>query len=480
MSSRELKSRKKWYVVLVFLVFSFSLATKLKGLGEFSFDYDEIYSIRMAEGSYGDLLTAQRYDPGNPPLYFIMLKGWLSLLGEGEFQARLLSVVFYMIGMVAIYLGVKKDLKPETILIVLVLYATSILIFAHARYARAYSLILCLSVVVFFKMVDFLKKKDFNLRSAGWLLLLCLVGVYAHYSFVVFYVFLFLVFLWELRRSKHRLERLLVFTCFVVGGYLPWIIFFIKAQVSPIMWWHKYKFGQVGKQWIGFEGWLKVLSNQVFESWRVEFQRLLVIWIILIFAVVLIYIYKREKRLWARSAIVFYLVYFNVLLFTPVHLVFSDPRYSIFIFPFLFLCLGVLLDKVVPSIFKNLVLVVLIVCGVVTSKNYQNGLWENWKNMALDLPIYEEDSVILFHPCYLAFSLDYYYKGVLPMYCFIENTEGMYLNTWVKEPKEKLYVVIKKDEEWRIDLLMELKEECGVEEKLFGNIKMVYLKGCVY
>ena len=54
---------------------------------------DEALSVNIARLPLGDLLEALRHD-GHPPLYYLLLHGWMEVVGEGDVAVRALSGVF--------------------------------------------------------------------------------------------------------------------------------------------------------------------------------------------------------------------------------------------------------------------------------------------------------------------------------------------------------------------------------------------------
>ena len=63
---------------------------------------DEAFSWRLTTYSVADLL---RHMPGDahPPLYYLLLKGWIALFGDSPFALRGLSVVFALASIVVLY-----------------------------------------------------------------------------------------------------------------------------------------------------------------------------------------------------------------------------------------------------------------------------------------------------------------------------------------------------------------------------------------
>ena len=79
------------YWVLFFTILGFGL--RLQRLGFQPLWGDEGWSFYFATQSLDQLLALTAIDI-HPPLYYILLKGWLFIVGEGAEEARILSVIF--------------------------------------------------------------------------------------------------------------------------------------------------------------------------------------------------------------------------------------------------------------------------------------------------------------------------------------------------------------------------------------------------
>ncbi|MGX6450293.1 hypothetical protein ACVU7I_19810, partial [Patulibacter sp. S7RM1-6] len=77
--------------VALALLVVLALVLRLPTSGEQSFWLDEVYSARIAEGSLGHAWSTIQQTENTPPLFYLL--GWLAvhLLGDGEWQLRLVS-----------------------------------------------------------------------------------------------------------------------------------------------------------------------------------------------------------------------------------------------------------------------------------------------------------------------------------------------------------------------------------------------------
>lgn len=98
------------FSILIVLLLAFGL--RAYELAEHNIWWDEGLTVWAARSSIGEILRWTAHDV-HPPLYFLFMRGWRALVGEGEFVLRLPSVLAGTLGVAAIYgvgsaLGGKK------------------------------------------------------------------------------------------------------------------------------------------------------------------------------------------------------------------------------------------------------------------------------------------------------------------------------------------------------------------------------------
>ena len=109
--------------------------------------WDEGYSVWFATHPLGQMaaLTAQDI---HPPLYYVLLHGWIGLLGAGPVSLRLLSVLFGVLAIPAIYLAGRRMLSRRAALLAAFLLAISPLHVYYSQEVRMYGLVAPLSIGV--------------------------------------------------------------------------------------------------------------------------------------------------------------------------------------------------------------------------------------------------------------------------------------------------------------------------------------------
>src|SRR2546421_12581670 len=89
------------------------IATRFWGLTASCLWFDEIFSIHAAEHSWTSLFHFVAADLIHPPLFYVLLKLWITVGGESLFWLRLFPVTFAILSLVP-FLLLCRELKLGT------------------------------------------------------------------------------------------------------------------------------------------------------------------------------------------------------------------------------------------------------------------------------------------------------------------------------------------------------------------------------
>jgi mannosyltransferase len=111
---------------------------------------DEAQSVAIAKlplhGTGPTLIDGLRQD-GSPPLYYLILHGWISLFGSSAEAVRALSAVIGLIAVPPLYILAKRVVGVRAARVAVVFYLASPFAIRFASETRMYSLVLLLSVL---------------------------------------------------------------------------------------------------------------------------------------------------------------------------------------------------------------------------------------------------------------------------------------------------------------------------------------------
>lgn len=167
-----------YLVAALILLWAFFAATS--ALDRESLWTDEGWSLWAVHGT-SPLTTLDRVgNDVHPPLYFVLLDGWIALVGESVYAVRMLSTLFALIALAATYALSKTLFDGWTGMIALVLLSTSGFLIYYAREARMYTLLVALSVLATWAHVRWLRRPS---RSSAVIYAALMAGlVYTHYN----------------------------------------------------------------------------------------------------------------------------------------------------------------------------------------------------------------------------------------------------------------------------------------------------------
>jgi 4-amino-4-deoxy-L-arabinose transferase-like glycosyltransferase len=194
------------------------IAARLWRLGDSCLWFDEIFSVHAAEHDWGSLFSFVAKDLIHPPLFYVVLKGWVAVGGESVFWLRLLPVVFSAAALFPLVRLCKElKLKSSVIFLSLFLLAVNGALIKYTQTLRMYSMLMFLALLSMWLFARY-----FN-RGKSWvpLVIANVLLVYTHYFGWLVIGAEVVAILW-MQRIKWR--RALVMLGVVGAAFLPWAI----------------------------------------------------------------------------------------------------------------------------------------------------------------------------------------------------------------------------------------------------------------
>ncbi|MFH0794622.1 MAG: glycosyltransferase family 39 protein, partial [bacterium] len=189
------KRLPSWALPLSVFVFAFAL--RLFHLDYNGFWTDEWTSLKTARLPWSQILM-ERAGRGHMPLFFWLLKGWRSVVGEGEYRLRLLPAFFSALSVAALYLFGRRAMTPRIALFAALLFCFHQRCLWSAHDLRMYSMVLSLGIFSFYLMWTIFSAGPSFLTAT--LLLLChAAGLLTHptYLAIIGAQGLYLILFWK-------------------------------------------------------------------------------------------------------------------------------------------------------------------------------------------------------------------------------------------------------------------------------------------
>jgi hypothetical protein len=214
----ELNRRLGWALpaiaTLVFGIF------RLRELTRSPLWYDELFSLGVAELPIGDSLRRIIADHTNPPLFYLLLKGWIALGGDSDRWVRLLPCLLAMLlGAGLVWLAREVRVGAKAGMLAVALAAASPLLVDLANEVRAYSLLALLACL---SLAATLHDRTHRTRESFALLTLINIAlVHTHYFgwLTIGATLVAAIVAWP-REGARRVGRSAGLTLLV---FLPWV-----------------------------------------------------------------------------------------------------------------------------------------------------------------------------------------------------------------------------------------------------------------
>lgn len=202
------------------------VGVRLWHLGDSCLWFDEMYTVQAAELAWNDILGFLALDLVHPPLFYLLLKVWMSIGGDGIVFVRLLSVVFACLAIAPLILFCRElRLGRWATLFVLVLLACNGSLIKYAQEVRMYTMLMFVTLCSFWLFARYIN------RGKGLIALVVVnvAAVYVHYyAFIIIATEVFAVLV--LQRAK--LKQIVVAAGIAFAAFLPWMIVVVGTARS--------------------------------------------------------------------------------------------------------------------------------------------------------------------------------------------------------------------------------------------------------
>lgn len=188
---------------------------------------DESLSVNIAKLPVGDIFSWLRHD-GHPPLYYLLLHGWMELFGSGDVAVRALSGVFGLLTLPLAYIAGRRRGGSLLGWLTVTVFALSAFMVRYSDEARMYSLVMFLTVAGYLLVDDVVRRGRNDLVRLGGFALVAAALLYTHYWAMWLLGATGLILLWRAWRNPDRSIRVPALRsvgALVVGAvlFLPWL-----------------------------------------------------------------------------------------------------------------------------------------------------------------------------------------------------------------------------------------------------------------
>ena len=203
-------------------------------------DGDEIFSFGVARQSWTKLWAASAYDVSHPPLFYALLKVWISVGGESLPWLRSFPTLTAIAALVPLWglcsaLGIRHEEKNLT----LALMCLNGFVLFYSTQLRMFSLLLFASLCSLWAFARWLQTPSKGWRASSVLLIANMFVIYSHYWG---WVLVGCQGLYLLAFAPRAIPKFTVIACILVITYIPWAVAVVQgaarkgAFTSQIEW----------------------------------------------------------------------------------------------------------------------------------------------------------------------------------------------------------------------------------------------------
>ncbi len=183
---------------------------------------DEVDALRFATAPWSELLSTFTRPGWNGPLYHLLLRGWISLAGVGEYSLRFFSLAFGLLSIPMIYALGRRLFHPLAGVIAAVLTVGSPYLIWYSQEVKMYTLVVVLALLAIYSL-----RRALDAGSWRWWLTqftATSLALYVHVlAALLIPVQLLLCAVWWSRARERWTAAGVSFACLILP-YLPLLI----------------------------------------------------------------------------------------------------------------------------------------------------------------------------------------------------------------------------------------------------------------
>lgn len=404
-----------WFASVIALGF----VLRMIGLSHQSLWLDEMTSIQVASSPLKLIWSGQIFDNHTPPLYYILLHLWGTIVTLNEFGLRLFSTCIDVLNIVLLQSLCFEFFSKRISLLIVSAYAFSPFMLYYAQEGRMYTLAVFFALLYAFTITRLIKAKT------NWLLWSILagtvlaMGVYTHYYLAFYAVGVFTAALFVVRRSHRQILSIVLSGLIGVLLFVPWIPVVLQLGGSEGQTFRTYTYSMIPYALFRFVIGYAVfpLNTQVKE----QFLRSVIAhapYLFAVFATLALLAWNMFQTVKLRdrmsAAAIWVLAVPTVLgLLASLKVPMLSERYLIVSFPaFLFLCLAFQdFSRIQSMLAVGLFFLMLLVGNIAYfyNPNFGKAQWREAAHFVQDSS--NKDDVIVFHSGFVEDVFRYYYRG---------------------------------------------------------------------
>lgn len=360
-----------------------------------SYWLDELFSAHLSHPKNELKEVYKETLKGAPPLYQIILWGWYKLIGYSDVTGRLLSAIFGVLSVMALYFLGKELFNKKVGVFAAIIISFNEFSIYYAQENRAYSLLLLLSILSTIFFMRLLKDSG---KGYFILYILSVISVFYTHYFGFFILLTHIIYLLFCKREWIKWNLKYFLTALVL----------ISFSIFPLLQ-NIFSLAKIDEYWVVMPGW---------NFWWYYFifyfkSRFLIV----LFGLLLIFAFFKLKSIKTteKSSFVFLVLWISITYgFSYIRSILSTPllteRNTIIVLPAIILLISFGIYQIKKPLFQGFLIVLIIFSSfysLIDRSYYYSEKKEDWRNVLLE--VYTENSGNL--PIYdIVYEGWYYYS----------------------------------------------------------------------
>ena len=167
---------------------------------------DEALSVQISSLPIGDIAEALKQD-GHPPLYYVLLHGWMDVFGSSDFAVRALSGVIGLATLPLVWLLGRRKGGSTLAWVAVAVVAVSPFAVRYSSETRMYALVILLVVIGWILLDDVIYRGKVTVARYIGIAIVSAALLYAHYWSLWLLGAVGLTALWKIWRADSREQR---------------------------------------------------------------------------------------------------------------------------------------------------------------------------------------------------------------------------------------------------------------------------------
>ncbi len=441
---------KKTILTLLILILLLGSFLRIYNIGNESFWGDESATVYTTQQKASDIIEdiyttsvhASEYfeSGGMPPFYFVIANYWTRLVGLSEAKLRFLSAIFGVISIYIVFLIGKAIFDNRVGLVSALIVSINYLHIQYSQEARPYSLVVLLTLLTVYFIINALKQQKIVYWFAYTLSAVLLI--YTHYFgfFILLFEYLYVLIFWK--TYKRSFKNIILSSIGIFILYLPWIPALFRQITESTGWLGMYLGRNIMynliKIFIQFNSWftpdfqtrtiLSPIYHGTFNIFNINFLSWITIISVLLLTALLSWYFIKAASIKNKNIsignlkdrrYIFLLLWFLMPILIPIAITLMSPqspifglvKYVIFASPAYYLIAS---KGIIDSKRYSTILVLLIILSILPLHSYYSNVdKQQWKETAEYLKNNRTaDQVIFVNMPHSVASLSYYYEDV--------------------------------------------------------------------